>query len=101
MEGMVGNGWGRAHDVAVAEVDSQGNIVHWEEFPVHWDVSHDQAGEGQHHARIARFLMDHQVKQVISGHMGPGMQRMLHKMEIDMVLDVTGVAREAASRYGR
>lgn len=101
LEGNVGDGWGRAHDVAVAGVDVSGEIQRWDEFPVRWDELHDQGGEGQHHARIARFLLDHQVKQVISGHMGPGMVHMLERMNIAVRLDVHGNARDAASQYGR
>lgn len=99
--GQLGNGWGRAHDVAVAEVDASGVITRWEEFPVRWDELHDQGGEGQHHARIARFLMDHEVKRVIAGHMGPGMHHMLEKMAIGVVVNVEGDARAIAAQYGR
>jgi predicted Fe-Mo cluster-binding NifX family protein len=98
--GQIGDGWGRAHDVAVARIGADGEMLDWTEFPVHWDTLHDQGGEGQHHARIARFLMDHGVERVISGHMGPGMVHMLEKMNISTVLDVRGDARDIARQYG-
>ena len=61
-DGQVGTGWGRAHDVAVAVVNNAtGHIEQWDEFPVRWDELHGQGEEGKHHARIARFLMDHGV----------------------------------------
>ncbi len=97
--GQVGDGWGRAHDVAVARVEGS-EVQDWTEYPVRWDELHDQGGEGQHHARIARFLMDHGVERVISGHMGPGMKHMLDKMNISTVLDVRGEARDIARQYG-
>ncbi|MCY0897443.1 MAG: hypothetical protein OWU33_00670 [Firmicutes bacterium] len=97
----VGGGWGRARNVAIATVDPNGEIRSWEVHAVHWDELHDSGGEGQHHARIARFLLDHQVQRVIAGHMGPGMVHMLEKMNIDVVVDVHGSAREAALKYGR
>jgi len=100
-DGHVGDGWGRAHDVAVAKIGTTGEVLVWEEFNVRWDVAHDEGGEGQHHARIARFLMEHEVKRVISGHMGPGMEHMLEKMSIGTVLGVHGSAREVASQHGR
>ena len=100
-DGNVGDGWGRAHDVVVADVDgASGEIQQWEEFSVRWDELHDQNGEGQHHARIARFLMDHHVARVVCGHMGPGMLHMLQRMNIGVVLDIHGNARDAASQYG-
>ncbi|MCY0878288.1 MAG: hypothetical protein OWU84_05050 [Firmicutes bacterium] len=97
----VGGGWGRARQVAVADVGPDGSIRSWEVYSVHWDELHDSGGEGQHHARIARFLLDHQVQRVIAGHMGPGMRHMLEKMNIGVTVDVHGPARELASRYGR
>jgi predicted Fe-Mo cluster-binding NifX family protein len=101
-EGQIGDGWGRAHDVAVARVDNaSGNVEEWDEYPVRWDEWHGQGGEGQHHARMARFLMEHAVEQVICAHMGDGMLRMLQRMNVGVVVDVHGDAREAASRYGR
>ena len=101
MNGQLGGGWGRAHDVVVAQVSESGDITQWEPVTVRWDELHDEGGEGQHHARIAKFLMEHHVKRVIAGHMGHGMHHMLGKMGIDVVVDVSGDARELAQRYGR
>lgn len=98
---QVGGGWGKARDVAVAEVSPEGEILRWEDFNVRWDELHGQGGEGAHHARIAKFLMDHGVERVITGHMGPGMHHMLEKMNISTVVDVQGNAREIAAQYGR
>lgn len=93
-DGQVGQAWGRADRVAVAEVQA-GEIVRWQEIDVRWDVLHDEGTEGSHHARIARFLMEQKVSQVVSGHMGPGMQRMLAEMGLTVRLGVTGDARRA------
>jgi len=92
-EGQVGSGWGRASCVAIAEV-RVGKIVRWDEIEVGWDRLHDEGTEGSHHARIARFLMDHQVSQVISGHMGPGMQQMLARMGLTVRIGVEGDAKQ-------
>lgn len=100
-DGQVGGGWGRAHDVAVLTTDVSGEVVSWEEFMVGWDELHDQDGEGKHHARIAKFLMEHGVERVVTGHMGPGMVHMLDQMKISVVQDASGPAREVASRYGK
>ena len=99
-DGQVGNGWGRADRVAVAEV-VDGIVTAWEEFDVGWGRLHDEGPEGSHHARIARFLMDHRVEKVVAGHMGPPMQNTLARMGIEVRLGVTGDARQAATGAGR
>jgi predicted Fe-Mo cluster-binding NifX family protein len=91
-DGQTGGGWGRASRVAVATT-SGGEIVDWQEFDVRWDVLHDENTEGAHHARVARFLIDHHVDVVVAGHMGPGMVRMLATMGIRTSLGAQGDAR--------
>jgi predicted Fe-Mo cluster-binding NifX family protein len=86
--------WGRADHVAMADIED-GTIRSWEEISVGWDRLHDSAGEGDHHARIARFLREHDVQVVVAGHMGPPMQNMLAKMRIEVHLGAGGPAREA------
>jgi len=78
--------------VAVAEVRS-GAIVQWREFDVRWDELHDEATEGGHHARIARFLEEHGVETVVADHMGPPMQQMLSRMGLAVRLGAVGDAR--------
>ncbi len=95
VDGAVDHSWGRARRVAVAEVTG-GGVASWEEFDVGWDVLHDSDGEGRHHARLARFLLDHQVEAVAAGHMGAPMEHMLGKMGLKVVLGASGDAREAA-----
>jgi predicted Fe-Mo cluster-binding NifX family protein len=74
-DGQVDPRWGRADRVAVAEV-ADGEIRGWQEFTVDWGTLHAQGTEGAHHARVARFLRDNQVKAIAVHHVGPGM--MLH-----------------------
>ncbi len=95
--GQVEPRWGKAPRVALATVESQ-QVEKWEEVDVHWDTLHDQDGEGQHHARIARFLMDHHVTDVAASHMGPGMERMLGSMRLNTALGVEGDARQAVAK---
>ena len=97
-QGRVEPRWGKAPEVAVAQVNDQGQIENWEVFAVGWDVLHDQNGEGQHHARIARFLMDHKVTDVAAGHMGPGMERMIQSMRLNLHLGAQGDARAVVER---
>ena len=94
-DGQVGGGWGRAPRIAVAEVVG-GEVTRWEEHDVEWDRLHDDAGEGGHHARIVRFVREHEGEVVVTGHMGPPMQNTLGKLGVRLVLGATGDARAAA-----
>jgi len=95
-DGRVDPRWGRAQRVAVARVNG-GAIESWQEFDVGWGTLHDAGPEGQHHARIARFLQEHGVQSVVADHMGPGMTEMLAKMGIAVRLGAAGAAREAVT----
>lgn len=94
LEGQVGSGFGRAPVVAIATIEADA-LTDWGELPVGWDVLHDTSTEGGHHARVARFLMDHAVELVVVGHVGEGMRQMLDRMGITVATGVVGDAREA------
>ena len=95
-DGSVDPRWGRAGRVAV--VQSSGDAISgWEEFDVGWDVAHDEGGEGAHHARVARFLIDHHVEAVVVGHLGPGMLHMVERMGIAVHPGAAGDARAAVT----
>ena len=93
-DGQVGHSWGRAHRVAIAAVDRH-EIVRWQEIDVRWDILHDEGSEGSHHARVGRFLIDHEVEEVVAGHMGGGMRLMLVKMGLTVRVGASGDARRA------
>jgi predicted Fe-Mo cluster-binding NifX family protein len=101
-DGTVAPGLGRAPLVAVATV-TDGTLVDWQEHAVGWDTLHDEGTEGAHHARIAKFLREHEVDVVVTGRAGAGMVRMLGTMGVRLVMDVEGDARsavvDAASRH--
>jgi predicted Fe-Mo cluster-binding NifX family protein len=92
--GFIDPRWGRAARVAVATV-RDGAIADWQESDVEWDRMHDEGSEGSHHARVARFLLDHQVEAVVAHHMGEGMLRMLSTMGLQVFLGADGEARAA------
>ncbi len=92
--GDVGGGWGKARSVALATV-VDGEVTDWREIDVRWDIAHDEGTEGSHHARIVRFLREHDVEVVIAGHMGPPMQNTLAKLGIRTVIGASGDARAA------
>lgn len=93
---QVAGGWGRARRLAVASV-AGGRILDWTEHDVHWDTLHDEATEGSHHARVARFLIDHYIDLVVAGHMGPPMAQMLATMGIRTLVGATGDAQAAVA----
>ncbi len=95
-EGEIDPRWGRADRVAIAAVSGP-EIEKWQELDVGWDHLHDSGAEGEHHARIARFLREHGVEAVVAGHMGPPMVNMLSKMGIAVHLGASGSAREAVA----
>jgi hypothetical protein len=85
-DGTVDPRWGKADRLAVVEV-VQGEIQSWEEFQVDWSVRHDEGSSARHHARVARFLIDH--------HVGDGMVRQLGIMKVALHLGAEGDARSA------
>jgi predicted Fe-Mo cluster-binding NifX family protein len=94
-DGQMGQSWGRADRVAVAEVGDSG-VSRWDEFEVGWDKTHDVGEHSEHHERIGLFLTEHHVACVVAGHMGPPMVQMLGEMGIGVVLGAAGEARKAA-----
>ena len=95
-DGLIDPRWGRAHQVAIVEV-SAGLVSSWQEHEVGWDIAHDSAGEGAHHAAVARFLRDEGVDTVVAHHMGPPMSHMLERLGIRVLLGASGPAREAVT----
>lgn len=93
-DGQVDHGWGRAHRVAIAQVD-EGVLTDWQEHEVSWDVLHDEGTEGAHHARVATFVREKAIEMILSGGMGGGQQRMMTTMGIRVQLGVSGDARQA------
>ena len=94
-EGLIDPRWGRADRVAITEVTGTG-IGAWHEYEVRWKSLHDAGTEGSHHARLARFLQEHQVQAVVANHMGEPMVHMLERMGVKVWLGAVGDAREAA-----
>jgi predicted Fe-Mo cluster-binding NifX family protein len=94
VDGSVDPRWGRADRVVVADVRPD-EIDSWQEFDVGWGRLHDSGPEGEHHARVARFLKDHAVQVVVANHMGPPMEHMLTRMGVQVRLGARGRAREA------
>lgn len=92
---QVGGGLGKAHTMAVATV-ANGRIVGWDVEEVGWDVLHDAGPEGTHHARIVRFMRDHHVEAVVTGHMGSPMVNTMTKLGVLPLVDASGDARQAA-----
>lgn len=93
-DGHVDPRWGRADRLAVAELYA-GEITSWQEVTVSWSQLHDSGGEGAHHARVVRFLREHDIEAVVAHHIGDGMLRTLQKMGVQVYLGATGDAQTA------
>jgi predicted Fe-Mo cluster-binding NifX family protein len=93
-DGQVDPRWGRADWIAVANV-VDGKIESWQEIEVSWSRLHDEGSPARHHARVARFLLEHHVEGVVAHHVGEGMVRMMSTMKLPLYLEATGDARAA------
>ena len=84
--------WGKAHWIGVATVED-GAVTAWQVREVAWDVSHDEGTHGSHHARIVRFLKEHDIAVVVVDHMGPGMVQVMETMKIPLLPASPGDAK--------
>jgi predicted Fe-Mo cluster-binding NifX family protein len=84
--------WGKAHWIGVASVEG-GAVTAWHVHEVAWDVSHDEGTHGSHHARIVRFLKEHDIAAVVVDHMGPGMVQVMSTMKIPVLPASAGEAK--------
>jgi predicted Fe-Mo cluster-binding NifX family protein len=84
--------WGKAHWIGVATVQD-GAVAAWQVHEVAWDVSHDEGTHGSHHARIVRFLKEHDIAVVVVDHMGPGMVQVMQTMQIPVLPATPGDAQ--------
>ncbi len=96
-DGAVGGGWGKANTVAIARV-SAGIVDSVEIINVGWQALHDEGTEGGHHARIVRFLREHDVTDVATGHMGEGMRNTLTKLGVTLHLESQGAVSDVVAR---
>lgn len=94
-DGSVEPRFGKAPMVAVAQVDNDGHVTDWHTFKVEWDRLHDEGTEGSHHARIVRFLREHDVVACVATHAGMGMQRTLAAMKVPLLPATLPRARES------
>lgn len=93
-DGQVEPRFGRAPLVATATVKG-GAITSWQEHAVGWGAAHDSGTHGAHHARIVRFLREHEVDTIVVEHMGAGMRRVACRMGVRLLATDGGAARQA------
>ncbi len=96
-DGAVNPGFGKASLVAVVAVTG-GNVTDWTAHEVGWDIAHDLGTEGAHHARIVRFLREHEVTHVLFAGMGAPMQNTINKMGITLLPATRADARQAVEQ---
>ena len=93
-EGLVDRRWGKADQVAVADV-VDGAVQSWQVCDTNWHRLHDEGHHGAHHARVVRFLRDNKVEGVVIDHAGAPMMNTMHKLGLTIVVNASGPAREA------
>lgn len=92
-DGNVDPRWGRAHTMALAQVEND-ELVGWSEVEVNWDVLHDEGTEGSHHARVVTFLRENSVEGVILYRAGEPMLNTMAKMGLVIATDAAGNAKD-------
>ncbi len=94
-EGQVDVKFGKAHWVALAEVNADGTeTTNWTVEEVNWDELHDSSPHGTHHGRIVRFLSDNNAEAVIINRAGASMLNTMAKMGLVIVTEAEGDAKE-------
>ena len=93
-QGNSAGSWGRAHFVAVAELNDKA-VADWTVHYTNWDELHDVGSHGAHHARMVKFLTENRVEAVVVSHMGEGMRRVMAKMGIPLLQATPGDAKES------
>ncbi len=95
-DGLVDPRWGKAQTIAIAKIttDPDVQIELWEEHPVGWNVLHDQGAHGTHHARIVKFLKEHNVNAVVINHCGASIMNTMQKMGLVIAVEAVGPAKE-------
>ncbi len=94
--GNTAHAWGKAHWVGVARVEGD-SVVEWDVYETDWDTLHDVGSHGSHHARIVRFLREHDIAAVVVDHMGEGMRQVMAKMGIPLLPSTPGDARASVA----
>ena len=92
-------GIGRAHRIARAPVED-GAVIEWQETEVGGDETHEQEGEGYHHASIARYLRAQQATELVAAGAGPEMRQMLERMGLRLIF-ASGTARRTVAALAR
>jgi predicted Fe-Mo cluster-binding NifX family protein len=86
---QVGGGLGRTDRVAIARMRN-GSETQVEEHEVRWARLYDQRSATEHHDDIARFLKDHKVEMVVTGHAARDLEQILDDMSIELKTDQSG-----------
>lgn len=95
-DGTVELRFGRAHFVAVAEFDGD-QLTNWTVDEVNWDVLHDEGTHGHHHARMVRYIKEHNVERIGFVGMGQSMMNTLNKANVLLFqIDAGDNARQMA-----
>lgn len=72
-----------------------GEVVDWTEHAVGWDQTYGVDVMGNHHARVMRFMQEHNVTDVVAADVCDNMRRSLEAKDVTLHADFAGDARAA------
>lgn len=91
---------GQAPIVAVCRVDD-GVITSWVEHPVRWDTTYGVDVPGVHHPRVVRFMLEHEVNDVVANAVCDSVQRALDTNGVNVHVSQHVDARRAVDAFSR
>lgn len=93
-DGAVFSRLGKAPIIATCDM-RDGEISGWTEHAVGWDQTYGVDVMGAHHARVMRFVQDHEVTTVVAADVCDNMRRSLAAKGVTVHSDQSGDARAA------
>lgn len=89
---------GQAPAVVVCRVDD-GAVTAWTEHPVRWDTTYGVDVPGVHHPRVVRFMLEHEVSDVVVDTVCDSVQRALDSKGVRVHTSHLGDARRAVDAF--
>lgn len=99
-QGRVAPRLGQARAVATCRIDD-GVVSKWTEHPVGWDNTYGVDVLGVHHPRVVRFMVDHEITDVIADAVCESVKRALASSDVSVHTKYMGEAVAAVGAFAR